>query len=91
MKSNLITVSINNMLIKVPSTFTVLQAYEQASVEVPRFCYYEKLFIAGNCRMYLVEISKSLKPVVSCAMSIIPNMEIFTDTPLVHKTREAII
>ena len=91
MQKNLVTVVINNMPIKVPSTFTVLQACEQASVEVPRFCYHEKLSVAGNCRMCLVEIVKSPKPVVSCAMPVMPNMEIFTDTPLVKKAREAII
>lgn len=91
MKNNLITVIINNMPIKVPNTFTVLQACEQASVEVPRFCYHEKLSVAGNCRMCLVEIAKSPKPVVSCAMPIMENMRIFTDTPLVKKAREAII
>jgi len=91
MKSNLVTVIINNMPIKVPNTFTVLQACEQASVEVPRFCYHEKLSVAGNCRMCLVEIVKSPKPVVSCAMPVMENMEIFTDTPLVKKAREAVI
>ncbi len=91
MKSNLITVIINNMPIKVPNTFTVLQACEQASVEVPRFCYHEKLSVAGNCRMCLVEIVKSPKPVVSCAMPVMENMEIFTNTPLVKKAREAIL
>jgi NADH dehydrogenase (ubiquinone) Fe-S protein 1 len=91
MHTNLVKISINNMPIEVPSTFTVLQACEQASVEIPRFCYHEKLSVAGNCRMCLVEIVKSPKPVVSCAMPVMPNMEIFTDTPLVKKSREAII
>jgi NADH dehydrogenase (ubiquinone) Fe-S protein 1 len=91
MNKNLVTVIINNMPIEVPNTFTVLQACEQASVEIPRFCYHEKLSVAGNCRMCLVEIVKSPKPVVSCAMPVMPNMEIFTDTPLVKKAREAII
>jgi len=91
MKSNLVTVIINNMPIKVPNTFTVLQACEQAYIEVPRFCYHEKLSVAGNCRMCLVEIVKSPKPVVSCAMPVMENMEIFTDTPLVKKAREAIL
>lgn len=91
MELTLVPIIINNMPIKVPSTFTVLQACEQASVEIPRFCYHEKLSVAGNCRMCLVEIVKSPKPVVSCAMPVMPNMEIFTDTPLVKKSREAIV
>ena len=91
MKNNLVTVIINNMPIKVPNTFTVLQACEKASVEVPRFCYHEKLSVAGNCRMCLVEVAKSPKPVVSCAMPVMDGMRIFTDTPLVKKAREAIL
>ena len=91
MEQKLVNVIINNMPIKVPTTFTVLQACEQASVEVPRFCYHNKLSVAGNCRMCLVEIEKSPKPVVSCALPVMENMEIFTDTPLVKKAREAII
>jgi len=91
MTVNLINVNINNIPIKVPNTFTVLQACEQASVEVPRFCYHEKLSVAGNCRMCLVEIAKSPKPVVSCAMPVMENMFIFTDTPLVKKARESVL
>jgi NADH-quinone oxidoreductase chain G len=87
----MINIYINNILYKVSPTFTVLQACEQALLEVPRFCYHEKLSIAGNCRMCLVEIEKSPKPVASCALPVMTNMSVFTNTPLVKKAREAII
>lgn len=87
----MITIFINNILQQVASHLTVLQACEQASVEVPRFCYHEKLSVAGNCRMCLVEIEKSPKPVAACALPIMSNMSIFTNSPLVRKAREAIL
>jgi NADH-quinone oxidoreductase subunit G len=60
-------------------------------VDVPRFCYHEHLSVAGNCRMCLVEIAKSPKPVASCAMPVANGMNIWTDTPLVKKAREAVL
>jgi len=82
---------INNKKYIFEKPITVLQACEQVNIVVPRFCYHEKLSIAGNCRMCLVEIEKSPKPVASCAMPINTGMVIFTETPLVKKAREAII
>jgi NADH dehydrogenase (ubiquinone) Fe-S protein 1 len=67
------------------------QACEAAGVDVPRFCYHSRLSIAGNCRMCLVEVVKSPKPVASCAMPVMPNMEIKTTTPLVKKAREGVM
>jgi len=72
-------------------SLTVLQACEQAFYFLPKFCFHEKLSVAGNCRMCLVEIDKSPKPVASCAMPINNGMVIFTDTPLVKKAREAVL
>ena len=69
----------------------MLQACEQAGVDVPRFCYHQRLSIAGNCRMCLVEVEKSPKPVASCAMPVMPNMNIKTTTPLVKKAREGVM
>ena len=60
-------------------------------MDVPRFCYHSRLSIAGNCRMCLVEVVKSPKPVASCAMPVMPNMEIKTTTPLVKKAREGVM
>lgn len=87
----LIDIVINNRSIKVRSTASVLQACEEAGYIVPRFCYHEQLSIAGNCRMCLVEVQKSPKPVVSCAMPVSKGMVIFTDTPIVKKAREAVL
>ena len=87
----MIEVVVNNTKILVEKHLTVLQACEQANIIVPRFCYHEQLSVAGNCRMCLVEIEKSPKPVASCAMPLTPGMVIFTDTPLVKKAREAVL
>jgi len=70
---------------------TVMQACEEAGVDVPRFCYHDRLSIAGNCRMCLVEVVKSPKPVASCAMPATPGMKILTDTNLVKKAREGVM
>jgi predicted molibdopterin-dependent oxidoreductase YjgC len=56
-----------------------------------RFCYHQRLSIAGNCRMCLVEVEKSPKPVASCAMPAGPGMKIFTDTMIVKKAREGVM
>ena len=61
-------IKINDKEIEFEKGMTVLQACELADVEIPRFCYHEKLSIAGNCRMCLVEMEKSSKPIASCAM-----------------------
>ena len=78
-------IKVNNVDIEIEEGLTVLQACEQAGAEIPRFCYHEKLSIAGNCRMCLVEIEKSPKPVASCAMPAINGMNIKTNTALVEK------
>ena len=78
---------INNIDIEIEEGLTVLQACEKAGVEIPRFCYHERLSIAGNCRMCLVEMEKSPKPIASCAMPATDGMNIKTNTPLVEKAR----
>src|SRR5271154_1698069 len=70
---------------------SVLQACEAAGKEIPRFCYHERLSIAGNCRMCLVEQEKSPKPIASCAMPAADNMVIHTNTPLVRKARQGVM
>lgn len=87
----MIEVTINNVKYSFEKNITVLQACEQVNTNIPRFCYDEKLSVAGNCRMCLVEIEKSPKPVASCAMPLNPGMVIFTNTPLVKKAREAVL
>jgi NADH-quinone oxidoreductase subunit G len=85
--------------IEVPAEFTLLQACEAAGAEIPRFCFHERLSIAGNCRMCLVELKGSPKPVASCAWAVRdcrpgPNGEppvVNTKTPLVKKAREGVM
>ena len=85
------TLKINGKDITVEAGATVLQACEEAGHEIPRFCYHERLSIAGNCRMCLVEMERSPKPIASCAMPAAEGMEIRTDTPEVKKAREGVM
>ena len=87
----MIEIYINNIKLKVNKNLTVLQACNNVKIEIPKFCFQENLQIAGNCRMCLVEIENSPKPIASCAMPITPNMKIFTNTPLVQKARESVL
>ncbi len=82
---------INGKEIEFEKGMTVLQACELADAEIPRFCYHEKLSIAGNCRMCLVEMEKSAKPIASCAMPAVEGMNIKTNTPLVEKARKGVM
>jgi NADH-quinone oxidoreductase subunit G len=84
-------IKINEKEIEFEKGMTVLQACELADVEIPRFCYHEKLSIAGNCRMCLVEMEKSPKPIASCAMPAVEGMNIKTNTPLVEKARKGVM
>ena len=87
----MIKLKVNEIDLEVEDGLTVLQACEKAGVEIPRFCYHEKLSIAGNCRMCLVEIEKSPKPVASCAMPIAEGMNIKTNTEKVEKARKGVM
>ncbi len=87
----MLKVKVNDIDIEVEEGLTVLQACEQAGAEIPRFCYHEKLSIAGNCRMCLVEIEKSPKPVASCAMPVANGMNIKTNTKFVEKARKGVM
>ncbi len=82
---------INGKEIEFEKGMTVLQACELADVEIPRFCYHEKLSIAGNCRMCLVEMEKSTKPIASCAMPAVEGMNIKTNTTMVEKARKGVM
>ncbi|WP_425087311.1 NADH-quinone oxidoreductase subunit NuoG [Stappia sp.] len=86
--------------VEVPQDYTLLQACEAAGAEVPRFCFHDRLSIAGNCRMCLVEVKGGPpKPAASCAMNVRdlrpgPNgepPEVFTKTPMVKKAREGVM
>ena len=87
----MLKLKVNNIDVEVEEGLTVLQACEKAGVEIPRFCYHEKLSIAGNCRMCLVEMEKSPKPVASCAMPAAEGMNIKTNTPFVEKARKGVM
>ncbi|WP_252257899.1 NADH-quinone oxidoreductase subunit NuoG [Erythrobacter aurantius] len=85
-------VTVDGQEIEVPAGATVLQACEQAGKEIPRFCYHERLSIAGNCRMCLVEVKPGPpKPQASCALPAAEGQEIRTDTPMVKKAREGVM
>lgn len=87
----MISLFVNGISVKVPKGSTVLQACEHAGFYVPRFCYHERLVIAGNCRICLVELEKSPKPVASCAIPSAPGIKVFSDSPLVRKARESVL
>ena len=93
-------IKVDGKEIEVPDHYTLLQACEEAGAEVPRFCFHERLSIAGNCRMCLVEVKGGPpKPAASCAMGVRdlrpgPNgeaPEVFTNTPMVKKAREGVM
>ena len=84
-------IKINNKEIEFENGMTVLQACEIAGAEIPRFCYHERLSIAGNCRMCLVEMDKSAKPIASCAMPATEGMNIKTNTEMVEKARKGVM
>ena len=87
----MIKIKVNEIDLEVDEWSTVLQACEQAGAEIPRFCYHEKLSIAGNCRMCLVEIEKSPKLIASCAMPVSEGMNIKTNTEKVEKGRKGVM
>ncbi len=87
----MLKLKVNDIEVEVEEGLTVLQACEKAGAEIPRFCYHEKLSIAGNCRMCLVEMEKSPKPIASCAMPAADGMVIKTNTPKIEKSRKGVM
>jgi NADH-quinone oxidoreductase subunit G len=84
--------TIDDVEIEVPDGITVLQACELAGVEIPRFCYHERLSVAGNCRMCLVEVAPGPpKPAASCALPVGNGMTVKTNSPMVKKAREGVM
>lgn len=90
-QDDMIELTVDGQQVKVPKGSNLLQACEAAGVDIPRFCYHQRLSVAGNCRMCLVEVEKSPKPVASCAMPAGPGMNVKTSTPLVKKAREGVM
>lgn len=86
-----IEVFIDDKRVLVDPGTTVLQAAALVGVEIPRFCYHDRLSIAGNCRMCLVEVEKSIKPVAACAMPVMKGWRIKTNSELTRRAREGVM
>ncbi|OAD57048.1 NADH-ubiquinone oxidoreductase 75 kDa subunit, mitochondrial [Eufriesea mexicana] len=91
LQQELIEVFIDDKPVQVPPGTTVLQAAAKVGVEIPRFCYHERLAVAGNCRMCLVEIEKQVKPVAACAMPVMKGWRVKTNSDLTRKAREGVM
>ena len=87
----MVKVFVDNKEVLVPFNSSVLEACESVGIEIPRCCYHERLLVAGNCRMCLVEIEKAPKLAASCAMPLMPGMKIKTNSPAVRKAREGVL
>jgi NADH-quinone oxidoreductase subunit G len=83
--------TIDGREIEVEAGTTILQAADVLGIEIPRFCYHERLAISGNCRMCLVEVEKMPKPVASCAMPVNEGMVVRTDTAAIRKARQGVM
>ncbi|MGL6187817.1 MAG: 2Fe-2S iron-sulfur cluster-binding protein, partial [Holosporales bacterium] len=84
----MVKVIIDGQETEVPEETTILQAARLLGIEIPIFCYHERLSIAGNCRMCLVEVEGSSKPVASCAMPVSPQMVVHTSTEMARTSRQ---
>lgn len=84
-------VFIDDIPVMVEPGTTVLQAAAQVGIEIPRFCYHERLAVAGNCRMCLVEVERSPKPVAACAMPVMKGWRIKTDSEMTKRAREGVM
>ena len=83
--------TIDEIEVEVEDGLTVLQACEIAGLEIPRFCYHERLSIAGNCRMCLVEMERAPKPIASCAMPVGEGMVITTNSDTIVNARKGVM
>ncbi|KAJ4423420.1 ndufs1 NADH-ubiquinone oxidoreductase subunit [Gnomoniopsis sp. IMI 355080] len=86
-----VELTIDGKKVSIEAGSALIQACEKAGATVPRYCYHEKLMIAGNCRMCLVEVERAPKPVASCAWPVAPGMVVKTNSPLAHKAREGVM
>lgn len=82
---------VNDKLYKVSNNYTIFQFCSFIGIDLPCFCYHEKLSIAGNCRICLVEVSTSQNLVVSCAMPLLDGMRVYTLSKRVRKARESVL
>ncbi|KAI9053839.1 hypothetical protein LZ554_002787 [Drepanopeziza brunnea f. sp. 'monogermtubi'] len=86
-----VQLTIDGKQVSIEAGSALIQACEKAGVTIPRYCYHEKLMIAGNCRMCLVEVERAPKPVASCAWPVQPGMVVKTNSALAHKAREGVM
>jgi NADH-quinone oxidoreductase subunit G len=86
-----VKVTVDGQAVEVAPGTTIMQACEEAGAEIPRFCYHERLSVAGNCRMCLVEVENAPKPVASCAMPVAPDMVVSTTSDTVKTAREGVM
>jgi len=87
----MVKMTIDDNEVEIDAGMTVLQACEQIGIEIPRFCYHERLSVAGNCRMCLVSMERAPKPIASCGMPVGEGMVIHTNTPEVRKMRKSVM
>ncbi|MBL6642275.1 MAG: NADH-quinone oxidoreductase subunit G [PS1 clade bacterium] len=87
----MVKVTVDGQAVEVAPGTTIMQACEEAGAEIPRFCYHERLSVAGNCRMCLVEVENAPKPVASCAMPVAPDMVVSTTSETVKTAREGVM
>ena len=88
----MVKIKINNKAYEVPNDITVIQACDYVGVEIPRFCYHDRLSVAGNCRMCLVELEQGPnKPVASCATDVTEGMSVVTNSEMVKKARHGVM
>ncbi|ORX54998.1 G subunit of NADH dehydrogenase [Hesseltinella vesiculosa] len=90
-KKEEVEVFIDGKSVMIEQGAALIQACEKAGADIPRFCYHERLSVAGNCRMCLVEVERAPKPVASCAYPVMPGMKVKTNSPMVHKAREGVM
>ena len=84
-------ITINNKDYNVSENLTVLQACQEVGIEIPHFCFHQRLSIAGNCRMCLVEMEPSPNPIASCAMPVVDGMKIRTNSPAIKDARKGVM
>jgi NADH dehydrogenase (ubiquinone) Fe-S protein 1 len=84
-------VFVDDRPVTVDSSYTIFQACTEAGVTIPRFCYHERLAVAGNCRMWLVEVEQSPKPIAACAMNVMPDMKINTQSETTRIARGGVM
>ncbi|KAI7854934.1 G subunit of NADH dehydrogenase [Circinella umbellata] len=90
-KKEEVEVFIDGKSVMIEQGSALIQACEKAGADIPRFCYHDRLSVAGNCRMCLVEVERAPKPIASCAYPVMPGMKVKTNTPMVHKAREGVM